>query len=85
MILFKPTNNLKDMIKTNHLQIVINNTIINRVSLVKYLGLWFDEDLTWVHHIGTLTSKISSLIGIHSCQKVLHACENLSFSYSDVS
>jgi hypothetical protein len=63
-MIFKPTNNLNDTIKANNLQIVINNNFINRVSLVKYLGLWFDEDLTWVHHISTLTSKISSLIGI---------------------
>ena len=63
-MIFKPTNNLNDIINTNNLQIVVNNNIINRVSLVKYLGLWFDENLTWVHHIGTLTSKISSLIGI---------------------
>src|SRR6188508_713368 len=53
-MIFKPTNNLNDIINTNNLQIVVNNNIINRVSLVKYLGLWFDEDLTWVHHISTL-------------------------------
>jgi len=63
-MIFKPSKIINDFINNYKLKIVINDKIINRVNIVKYLGLYIDENLTWSEHIKKLTSKISSLIGI---------------------
>ena len=63
-MIFKPSKIINDFINNYKLKIVINDKIINRVNIVKYLGLYIDENLTWSEHIKQLTSKLSSLIGI---------------------
>ena len=45
------------------LELSINNESINRVSSVKSLGVFIDENLTWQTHIDKLPKKIASGIG----------------------
>ena len=63
-MIFKPSKIINDFINNYKLKIVISDKLINRVNIVKYLGLYIDENLTWSEHIKQLTSKLSSLIGI---------------------
>ncbi len=42
----------------------ITGHVIQRVHVVKYLGIYIDENLTWIDHISYLMKKISSLTGI---------------------
>ena len=44
--------------------LLIKGHIINRVSVVKYLGIFIDENLYWHEHIAYLCKKVSSLTGI---------------------
>ena len=45
------------------LELSINNESINRVSSVKLLGVFIDENLTWQTHIDKLSENIASGIG----------------------
>ena len=47
-----------------HVELAINNSIINRVSSTKFLGLIVDESLTWLEHIHAVENKISKMIGL---------------------
>ena len=44
--------------------IKINNTDINEIEYMEYLGVLVDSSLNWKHHISTLAKKISRAIGI---------------------
>ena len=51
--------------KTTPFMITISNEIkIRRVKLVKYLGLWIDDNLTWEVQIDHICSKMARNIGI---------------------
>ena len=41
----------------------VKNTLIERVSEYKYLGIWLDDKLTFKFHIDTLASKLRQKIG----------------------
>ena len=55
--------------------LIKNNTsydVIKRVNYTKFLGIFYDEHLTFKHHIGVLSSKLSKLGGmIYSLQSFL--------------
>ena len=55
----------------NHpnLMIRINNELIERKQSIKFLGVIFDENLSWKEHIKTIASKISRTIGVISKSK----------------
>lgn len=44
--------------------LVINGTLIEKVTEYEYLGVYIDERLSWDFHIRTTVSKCSSLCGI---------------------
>ena len=46
------------------IKIKINNTEIEQVHFVKFLGVYIDEHLNWSQHIQTITSKISKNNGV---------------------
>ena len=48
----------------------INNTLIKRVDHIKFLGVLFDENLTWKNHINLIKNKISKSLGILHRAKV---------------
>ena len=50
--------------KTTPFMITTDEIKIKRVKLVKYLGLWIDDNLTWEVQIDHICSKIARNIGI---------------------
>ena len=42
----------------------INTTTIVRESVIKFLGVLLDENLSWKTHINTVENKISKNLGI---------------------
>ena len=51
-------------IKSDAIDLKIDESIINRVSECKFLGTIIDENLTWKPHINLITNKISTNVGI---------------------
>ena len=45
-------------------KVIIDNTIIKRTQVTKFLGVLIDEYLTWKDHINTINNKIAKNIGI---------------------
>ena len=39
----------------------VNNTLIKRVEHINFLGVLFDENLTWKNHINLIENKISKI------------------------
>lgn len=58
-IIFEMKNQFNN-IDLNNLNIVINNTQLNRVKNITYLGLEIDNKLNWNQHINHVKSKINS-------------------------
>ena len=54
----------KKNINFDNIQITIQGCNIERVSKVKFLGVWLDEQLNWKSHIAYVSSKVSKVIGI---------------------
>ncbi len=50
--------------KVESLQLMINNTEIERVQELNFLGLTVDEHLNWSSHINKISNKVSKNIGI---------------------
>ena len=65
-VLFSKNKNVKS--DTHVLK--LDNTIINRVKCVKFLGLLIDENLNWHEHIDSCRSNISG--GLYAFNKIKH-------------
>ena len=64
-MLFQPSKHKPNIHNTaDSFSLTINGNTINRVHVVKYLGIFIDENLNWHEHISYLIKKISSLTGI---------------------
>ena len=50
--------------KNEVLQLSIDGKPIEHVKYFKFLGILFDENLTWKCHINMVTNKLSKVIGI---------------------
>ena len=50
--------------KKNDLELIIDNTKIERVHEFNFLGLMLNENLNWKNHINKISNKVSSTIGI---------------------
>jgi len=48
------------------LNLYLNNNILNQVTSVKYLGVFFDENLNWKHHVSFICGKIKRGLGMIS-------------------
>ena len=42
----------------------MDNIVIERENVTKFLGVLIDENLLWKHHINDVSTKISKTIGI---------------------
>ncbi len=58
MIFHTPQNNV------NPLQLIIDNTNIDRVYGFNFLGLTINENLSWKNHIDKIANKVSKSMGI---------------------
>ena len=62
----------------------INNVVIERVDHIKFLGVLFDENLTWNNHISLIENKLSKGLGIlHRARFLLDkkSMKNVYFSF----
>ena len=50
--------------RKNTLDIKIRETILTKVSTVKFLGITLDENLTFKDHVNKVTSNISKSVGV---------------------
>lgn len=48
------------------LKLYLSNNLLNQVTNIKYLGVFFDENLNWKHHVSYIGSKIKRGIGMIS-------------------
>ena len=48
----------------NSFDIKILESILTKVSIVKFLGVTLDENLTFMDHVNKVTSKISKSVGV---------------------
>ena len=46
------------------LKVILDNTVLDRVSYTKFLGVLMDENLTWKCHIDCVSKTLSRNIGI---------------------
>ena len=51
-------------IKGNNLVVKINDSVLNRVNIINYLGVIIDHKLKWCEHISCVKNKVSKGIGI---------------------
>ena len=82
-MIFKPNKTINDTIKYRNLFVSVNNIVIQRTAVTKYLGIWIDEMLNWKHHTSMLIKKNSSFIGIFFKKQSFlpfRCCKNLYFS-----
>jgi len=63
-MIFKPNVCLNDVIKKCNLSLSVNNVIINRTVLTKYLGVWIDDLLSWKSHIDNTVKKNANFISM---------------------
>ena len=60
----------KKNINFDNIQITIQGCNIERVSKVKFLGVWLDEQLNWKSHIAYVSSKVSKATSNH-CESMI--------------
>ena len=51
-------------IQKKALDIIIRDTILTKVSIVKFPGVTLDENLTFKDHVNKVTSNISKSVGV---------------------
>ena len=67
----------------NALDIKIRESILTKVSIVKFLGVTLDENLTFKDHVNKVTSKIStSIVVMRRLHCKLHANVMVKLYYS---
>ena len=70
--------------------LILNNTTLERVNSIKFLGVILDENINWNRHIELVQNKISKNIGI-LCRASLYLDKEslksiyFSFIYSQIS
>ena len=66
-----------------NLPVLFDDKPLKRVNVVKFLGIYIDENLTWKYHIDHVCNKISKSIGgIARSRFVLSTKTKLSLYYS---
>jgi len=69
--------------KVNSMDIYLNNTVINRVYVTKFLGVQIDASLTWRNHIDFLCKKLAKCAAIFiKARKVLDKSTLINLYYS---
>ena len=52
------------LLKEKCIQLMLNNSEIERVTQFNFLGLILNSDLSWSNHIKHISKKITRVIGI---------------------
>ena len=51
-------------VKAQHFNVILDDTVLDRVKCTKFLGVLIDENLTWKCHIDCVSKTLSRNIGI---------------------
>ena len=75
-MIFKPnvrsSNNKKKLFDTTNTNIIMQNTILEEVNSIRFLGVIINNKLTWELHKQHVHAKISKTIGIiHKCKYIM--------------
>ena len=65
-VMLVTTNQKRQRLSNDNLNLNINNNALNMISNDKILGVFVDDNLTWSHHVKHLSKKISSSIWLLS-------------------
>ena len=60
------TPGMQNMSADIDLNLKMGNTILEKVSTIKYLGIIFDERFSWTNHVSYLCTKLSKSVGVLS-------------------
>jgi hypothetical protein len=63
-LLFFPNKDDDNYIESNNLLISLDNNLIKRVTVTKFLGILIDDKLSFKNHISSIICKINSLNGM---------------------
>ena len=74
-------NSAKDSIPLKLPDIQIANKTIQKMFLIKFLGVMLDENITWKDHIYTIENKIEKNLGLLYRAKQLLNEESLKITY----
>ena len=73
------------MMQPHHIEIKINNSVIDDVQQARFLGVIIDNKLRWHAHIEDIKNKISKVTGviykINSCNNYCQKSIYLSLAY----
>ena len=58
--------NGRNMLPANDLKLIIHNDILDEVYSFKFLGVIFENNLSWAKHVAYLSTKTAQTIGIKS-------------------
>ena len=50
--------------KLQNINLLINNSLLNRVESFKYLGITLNQTLSWSDHIEALFTKVNKRLGV---------------------
>ncbi len=70
--------------KILNINVHINGEPINRVSFVKYVGMYINENLKWDVHIDKIIPKISAKISILRSLRKLVSIDTLTLMYNAI-
>ena len=62
ILYFAPFKNI--VLSYHNFQLSINNVILQQLRTCKYLGVMFDDELSWKPHIDFILKKINKLTSI---------------------
>jgi len=81
-MIFKPHAIENDAIINQNLLLFVNNVVIKRTLVIKYLGIFIDEMLNWKPHISSLIKKKSNFIGeiYIKCSLIPYVCQEIYIS-----
>ena len=68
--------------KVSELNMILQNTKVERKTTVKYLGMYVDENLKWHNHIAYVVSTISRNLGVICRAKYLLTSRELTLLYN---
>lgn len=72
IIIYGKNVNLKSKVKDANCCIMVNQVRVTRSSVVKYLGIDIDEQMSWTDHVKNLATKIRSYCPVfYNMRKVL--------------
>ena len=71
-------------VDSNHVCIIMDNKILERVIDIKFLGIYIDENLNWKRQVSELCLKLSKFIGMLNRVKYFLSKSSLKMLYDSL-